>query len=397
MQKFCAFVAAMLLILGLGACAPRNQVTEPQSSSSAPESSSQPEPLPTLRVTSGESAIELTPQGQEEDFSAAFTVSSADTLPLPETKEGACTVMQEGRQVFEGDLAALKEFVPDRNGSYHYEITVDSNIYRFAAQCKLPPSVKIPNPTVTLGEAMVIYVTYLGEEPVTAETNLGFTPSFFEANGRGVALLPVHYNTKLGTYNLTIRVGDSSFPYKITVGDREFVVQNLTVDENTTSNTIENNEANAEYNLKIEPLKKIADTAQYWEGTFLQPVEGRITTEFGMIRYINGSKSSTRHGGIDIANAAGTPVMAANSGRVIFADFIQLTGNTVVIEHGYGLKSWYYHMDSISVKKDQMVKKGENVGAIGSTGFSTGPHLHYALSVNNVYINPWTAFEKGIQ
>ncbi|WP_343281823.1 M23 family metallopeptidase, partial [Ligaoa zhengdingensis] len=100
--------------------------------------------------------------------------------------------------------------------------------------------------------------------------------------------------------------------------------------------------------------------------------------------------------GIDIAAAAGTPVAAAGSGRVLFADFIQLTGNTVIIEHGFGVKSWYYHMQSLDVAEGDMVKQGDPIGKVGSTGFSTGPHLHFCMSVNNVFTNPWTAFEQGI-
>ena len=75
---------------------------------------------------------------------------------------------------------------------------------------------------------------------------------------------------------------------------------------------------------------------------------------------------------------------------------LPISGNTVLIEHGYGLKSWYYHMDSLNVSQDEMVKQGQIIGEVGSTGFSTGPHLHFAMSVNRVFVNPWTAIEQGI-
>ena len=135
---------------------------------------------------------------------------------------------------------------------------------------------------------------------------------------------------------------------------------------------------------------------RYWENPFLQPVSGEITTQFGCIRYTNDDPTPSRHGGIDIAAKTGTDVLAANNGRVLFAERIQLTGNTVVIEHGYGLKSFYYHMDSLSVSAGDAVKKGDKIGEVGTTGYSTGPHLHFALAVNNVFVNPWTAFDPGI-
>jgi murein DD-endopeptidase MepM/ murein hydrolase activator NlpD len=87
------------------------------------------------------------------------------------------------------------------------------------------------------------------------------------------------------------------------------------------------------------------------------PVQGaRVTTEFGMKRIVNG-RLQERHGGIDLACPTGTPVSAAADGVVMFAEFIELTGNTVMIEHGMGLKTWYYHMDTLLVKADETVKK----------------------------------------
>ena len=113
-----------------------------------------------------------------------------------------------------------------------------------------------------------------------------------------------------------------------------------------------------------------------------------------MLRTVNGVPSD-RHGGVDIAAARGTEIAAANSGKVLFAEYIALTGNTVCIEHGMGLKTWYYHMDSLSVSEGETVSKGQKIGEVGSTGFSTGPHLHWAASVFNVYVNPWSLVEAA--
>ena len=88
--------------------------------------------------------------------------------------------------------------------------------------------------------------------------------------------------------------------------------------------------------------------------------------------------------------------MASNNGRVLIADSLIETGNTVVIEHGFGLKTWYYHMNELSVKTGDWVKQGDVIGKVGSTGFSTGPHLHFAASVNSVYINPITLINEGV-
>lgn len=228
------------------------------------------------------------------------------------------------------------------------------------------------------------------------QTDLPFQPRFFEDGDQLTALVPVSYALTPGAYTLTVTSGELTARYTIAVDDRVFEIQYLTVDPTVTANTAGSADANLEWETKVEPLKQIADPQKYWEGAFLQPVQGEITTEFGMIRYTNGSTDATRHSGIDIAAATGTQVSAPNNGRVIFAEFLQLTGNTVIVEHGLGLKSFFYHMDSLDVKEGDQLKKGDPVGKVGSTGFSTGAHLHYCLAVNNVFVNPWTAFENGI-
>lgn len=258
------------------------------------------------------------------------------------------------------------------------------------------PVVILVADALDMGEVLAIRVQNAGEITPTATTSLSFQPTFYPEGEEHLALLPVAYSTAAGVYTLQIQVGETNFDYEINVTDREFTVQHLTVDATVTANTAGSNDANNEWNQKIEPLKLVSDPAKYWSGTFMQPVQGEITTEYGAIRYTNGSTNADRHGGIDIAAALGTQIYAANAGKILFADFIQLTGNTVVLEHGLGLKSFYYHMDSLDVSEGDMVETGDPIGKVGTTGFSTGPHLHYALLVNNVYVNPWTAFDIGI-
>lgn len=251
--------------------------------------------------------------------------------------------------------------------------------------------------SVPIGDLMMITVKGAPEK-VTATTNLSFAPTFFmDDTGVQRAVMPVSYKTKPGDYKLTLKSGGQTKEFTITADSKEFVVQHLTVDQNTTNATIANDKANQEWNEKIEPLKYVSDPEQYWSGAFVQPVQGRITTEYASQRYTNGGATPSYHGGVDIAAPTGTPVKATGAGRVLFADFIALTGNTVIIEHGYGLKSFYYHMNGLNVKAGDIVEQGQQVGEVGSTGFSTGPHLHFAMAVNTVYTNPWPLIEKELK
>jgi murein DD-endopeptidase MepM/ murein hydrolase activator NlpD len=98
---------------------------------------------------------------------------------------------------------------------------------------------------------------------------------------------------------------------------------------------------------------------------------------------------SERHSGLDISAPSGTDVFAANSGRINLAMTLTVTGNTIIIDHGMKLFSSYCHMSKLMVKEGELVKKGQLIGKVGSTGFSTGPHLHWGISSYKTYINPW--------
>jgi len=116
-------------------------------------------------------------------------------------------------------------------------------------------------------------------------------------------------------------------------------------------------------------------------------VAGRLTSGFG---YRNDPISGVRkfHNAIDVAAPRGTPVYAYTNGKVVTAGWGNMAGNYVVIDHGRGLKTKYMHLSSISVKVGQTVKVGEKIGGVGSTGYSTGNHLHFEVVVNGVNVNP---------
>ena len=121
---------------------------------------------------------------------------------------------------------------------------------------------------------------------------------------------------------------------------------------------------------------------------FIWPVKGRISGRFGNQRVFNGTPKSP-HSGMDIAAAQGTPIRAPAGGRITLAekDFY-LTGGTVMIDHGHGISSNFLHMSRLDVKVGDVVKQGDVVGAVGSTGRSTGPHLHWGMTWFDTRIDP---------
>lgn len=140
-----------------------------------------------------------------------------------------------------------------------------------------------------------------------------------------------------------------------------------------------------------EAISSFSKYSLYEEYTLTQPIQGRHTSPFGFERvtkYPKGKDSISVHKGEDIANKRGTTIFSDGRGVVILAENRIVTGNTVVVEHLPGVKTLYYHMDSIYVKKGDIVLKGDKIGEVGSTGFSTGPHLHWELRISTVPVNP---------
>ncbi|MGY4515677.1 M23 family metallopeptidase [Lysobacter sp. HA18] len=121
---------------------------------------------------------------------------------------------------------------------------------------------------------------------------------------------------------------------------------------------------------------------------FQWPVQGRISGRFGNQRVYNGSAGAP-HSGMDIAAASGTPVHAPAAGTITFVDpDLYLTGGTVVLDHGHGVSSNFLHLSRIDVHVGDRVAQGQAIGAVGSTGRATGPHLHWGMNWFDVRIDP---------
>ena len=130
------------------------------------------------------------------------------------------------------------------------------------------------------------------------------------------------------------------------------------------------------------------------DGAFFQPNNGKVFPNFGQRRIYNDVPSST-HAGVDIAAPQGDPILAANAGKVVLANPLYLSGNSVIIDHGLGVFSFYGHMSKILVQRGQAVGKGDIIGKCGTTGRSTGPHLHWAVRIFDSRVDPFSLLEFG--
>lgn len=128
-----------------------------------------------------------------------------------------------------------------------------------------------------------------------------------------------------------------------------------------------------------------------WDGPFIVPVENAIqTTTFGEGRSINGGPVTGQHSGTDLASKEGTPILAAADGRVAWVGEMPIRGNSVLVDHGAGVVTGYHHLLEWGVEVGDRVAQGDEIAKMGSTGFSTGPHLHWEMTIYGVNVDPMT-------
>jgi murein DD-endopeptidase MepM/ murein hydrolase activator NlpD len=151
-------------------------------------------------------------------------------------------------------------------------------------------------------------------------------------------------------------------------------------------------------NQKVREIRQagIHPVPLFLRGGFIAPVKGRITGVYGSQRILNGQPRSP-HSGVDIAAAKGTPIVSPANGIIrLAAKDMYLMGNTLMIDHGMGLVSIFIHLDSVSAGEGQRVAQGEIVARVGNTGRTTGPHLHWGISVGSTSIDPARLLKKNL-
>ena len=225
-----------------------------------------------------------------------------------------------------------------------------------------------------LGQKLPMYHMWHKRHPHLFRGFVGF-PAGTRPGKHLVAVAASDINGKHLATNATIEIQDSRFK-----------VQRINLSKKKTK-LLSHKYLRAEGKVLARHFKK-QDKKVYFAGPFQGPTKGRISSSFGLRRKYNGNEISSYHKGLDIANKTGTPIVAANGGRVSLAVVWKSHGKTVMINHGHGIVTVYIHMNEILVKTGDWVKKGQLIGRIGSTGIASGPHLHFGISVNDIRIDP---------
>ncbi|MDA9793291.1 M23 family metallopeptidase [Bacteriovoracaceae bacterium] len=157
-----------------------------------------------------------------------------------------------------------------------------------------------------------------------------------------------------------------------------------------------NTKDQARANIEQKMLNKIyaqGITFPLFKSAFKVPLKSKITSKYGMRRIFN-EKKKTQHLGTDFRASIGVPIPVSNTGKVIFAGNLFYTGNTVIVDHGLGIYSVYGHLSKFRVNQGDFIQRSTVIGFAGSTGRSSGPHLHWGVKVHGQYIDGFSLIQE---
>ena len=206
-------------------------------------------------------------------------------------------------------------------------------------------------------------------------------------------LLGIDMDTGSGAYQLKVMRTDEAERIHtrvlvLKVGKADFGIQTLSLPSSMvdldpqTVKRVEKEEARLKVLFQGHREEKI------WKGPFARPVPGGSSTAFGLRRMINGQTKSP-HTGVDLRAEEGASILASNNGIVVLVDHLFFSGKSVILDHGWGIYSMYFHLSETLVREGERVRKEAVLGRVGSTGRSQGPHLHWGIRIDGARVDPF--------
>jgi murein DD-endopeptidase MepM/ murein hydrolase activator NlpD len=241
-----------------------------------------------------------------------------------------------------------------------------------------------------LGDTVVVNITATANQTIQPTIKVGDKsyPAFANGPNRLRVMIPTTPLEKSGDRELKVTEGKNVNGIKIAVIDRKFPIQRITLSPGKAGLDA------SEMELKrVLAFKATVSPDKLWNGKFIAPNKARTSSPYGVRRYYNGKFAQDYyHRGLDYAGNSGSAVVAPAGGEVVLVGYekngFRVHGNVVGVDHGQGVVSIFMHLSKIDVEEGQMLEPGDRIGAVGATGATAGPHLHWGLYVNGVSIDP---------
>ena len=230
--------------------------------------------------------------------------------------------------------------------------------------------------------------------PVPTPTQVRFNQDpvmVLEQNGQYIAVVGIPLSASAGEKHLDTPQGQVVFE----VHPRDYEVQRLHITNNRQVNPLARDlDRIAREKLEMNQAFTHFSSQESVETAFRLPVQGVVSSTFGLRRLLN-DQPRAPHSGLDIAASEGERIIAPSGARVVALGDYFFNGNTILLDHGHGLITMYCHLSSIEVALEDQVVAGQTIGRVGKTGRVTGAHLHWAVSLNNVRVNPALFLEEA--
>jgi murein DD-endopeptidase MepM/ murein hydrolase activator NlpD len=240
---------------------------------------------------------------------------------------------------------------------------------------------------VSQGETLVFSVRTA--EPVTLSGSfLERAVRFAEENDAYHGLAGVHVFTEPGLYELTLTATDGDGRTTGITADVVVEVGRFGYERISAAPSLLDPAIVAAERERLDALRPTFTDSRGWSGPFQRPCGGSVSSYFGTHRAYNAGPYTSYHGGVDLRGPTGTPVYAPAGGNVMMAEPLAVRGNAVVLDHGWGVLTGYWHLSAMEVQVGQEVARGDLIARTGSTGLSTGAHLHWEMWVGGVNVNP---------
>ncbi|RME47557.1 MAG: LysM peptidoglycan-binding domain-containing protein, partial [Caldilineae bacterium] len=258
----------------------------------------------------------------------------------------------------------------------------------------LPPpfeAVTLSEDPVEQGRTLVVFVTLAA--PAELDADWEGRPVFLAGDGQHYwGIVGVHALSEVGFHELHLRAAlpdgstvEATRPVRVVEGP--YGTETIQVDA-SRQGLLEPSVVQAEAE-RVRAVWSQVTPRKWWEGPFRYPVEpSRITSAFGTRRSYGGGPVNGFHAGTDFGGGVGTPIYAPAPGVVVLAEPLDVRGNAVIIDHGMGLFSGYWHQSRLAVQTGDVVAPGDLIGYIGDTGLVTGPHLHWEMRLGGIAVDP---------